>query len=352
MTSAPIRPPARDEIDKQNAALDAQKQELDKDAQLLLAPAKSKIANERKTAFPADIQDLLKTDEVKRDEAAKTKLKPFLKKLIVSDEEAAKALPEADKKRYEETTHRIEELSAKQRPHALMLAMTDTGPSAPPTVLFAGGDYQQPKEEVPPGFLSVLDPNPAAIQPPRSGFSTGRRTALANWIASGDNPYTARVMVNRIWQHHFGRGIVATPNDFGYSGARPANPALLDWLANEFARDGWSIKRLHRLMVLSSAYRQTSAIDPKRKAVDPDNTLLWRQNIRRHEAETLRDSLLAVSGLLLPVGDGPPRWPPVQQDLLDAQPSILETHSDADARKRLKAGTPTRSKRRMCEPFF
>ena len=235
-----------------------------------------------------------------------------------------------------ESLHSVEEWKKQRKPHALMLAMTDTGASAPATAIFMQGDFQRPNGEVPPGFLSVLDPNPAPVQAPSSGHSTGRRTALANWIASPDNPYTARVMVNRLWQHHFGVGLVRTPNDFGYSGARPANQPLLDWLANEFVRSGWSVKHMQRLMVLSAAYRQASFVDPRRKAADPENLLLWRQNIHRHDAEALRNSMLAVSGLLLPVSDGPPLWPPVQQDLLDAQPSILETHSDEEARKRME----------------
>ncbi len=125
------------------------------------------------------------------------------------------------------------------------------------------------------------------------------RLALADWLTRPDHPLTARVIVNRLWQHHFGRGIVATPNDFGIRGDAPSHPELLDWLATEFVAKGWSVKHLHRLMVLSTAYRQESRVDSaKARKFDPDNALLWRMNRRRLEGETLRDNLLAVAGTL------------------------------------------------------
>jgi hypothetical protein len=153
---------------------------------------------------------------------------------------------------------------------------------------------------------------------------------------SPENPLAARVIANRLWQHHFGRGIVATPNDFGYSGARPSHPELLDYLASELVRSEGSLKRLHRLMLLSSAYRQSSSHAGAGRQRDPENRLLWRQNPWRLEAETTRDAILAVSGLLLPKDSGPSVWPPVPQEMLDAQPGILETHSDQGARDRLQ----------------
>lgn len=329
-------PEQRAAIERHNAEVEARQMAIEADISSLLAPAKRKIEKERRAALSPEILDLLAIDESRRDKAALAKLKPVLATLTVSDDDAAKALSEPDRKRRDSLLEQIETIKAQRRLPSLALAMTDSGASAPATHIFAQGDYQKPKEEVEPGFLSVLAPGPAAIQACRSGESTGRRTALAEWIASAQNPFTARVMVNRIWQRHFGMGIVRTPNDFGFSGQRPTNQSLLDWLANEFVRSGWSIKRMDRLMVLSAAYRQSSAVTGRGRTIDPDNILLWRQNIRRHDADTLRDSMLAVSGLLLPVTDGPPRWPPVQEDLLEAQPSILETHSDAEARKRLE----------------
>jgi hypothetical protein len=136
----------------------------------------------------------------------------------------------------------------------------------------------------------------------------GRRRVLADWIVSPDNPLTARVLVNRVWQHHFGRGLVPTPNDFGVAGEPPSHPELLDWLADEFVRGGWSMKRLHRQILASHTWRQAStvqgAVSERAQEIDPGNALLWRQNLRRLEAEPLRDSVLSVSGRLNPERGG------------------------------------------------
>src|SRR5437763_413371 len=121
--------------------------------------------------------------------------------------------------------------------------------------------------------------------------TTGRRLAYARHLTSGRHPLVARVLVNRVWMHHFGRGIGATPADFGALGERPTHPELLDWLADEFVRGGWTLKRLHRLIVTSTAYRQTSRRDPRLDAVDPDNRLLGRASVRRLEAEAVRDAI-------------------------------------------------------------
>src|SRR5262249_10791134 len=136
--------------------------------------------------------------------------------------------------------------------------------------------------------------------------SAGRRSALANWLASADNPLTARVMVNRIWQFRMGQGIVRTANDFGVMGERPSNRALLDWLASEFASGGWSVKAMDRLIVTSSVYLQSAAPDVHHEAVDPENRLLWRMNRKRLEGETLRDAILATTGDLNPKMGGRP----------------------------------------------
>jgi hypothetical protein len=332
-------------LNAHNGAIDKQIEPLQKEMDDLLAEVKTRIAEERRVKFPEDILELLKIDEGQRDEAAKNKLKPYIEKLNVSDKDAVVGLKDDAKKRHAELGMKISDLNGKKRSPAKAMGMSDSGASAPPTHIFFQGDFTQPREQVPPGFFSALDPNPATIVKP-NGNTTGRRTALAGWIASPDNPWTARVLVNRLWQHHFGKGIVGTPNDFGFSGARPTHPELLDWLATEFmsgkaepealapgaAAPGvpWSIKRMHRLMVLSSTYRQASVEDPNRKQLDPDNVLLWRQNVQRLDAETLRDALLSVSGLLLPNDAGKPLWPPVPEDILKAQPAILEAIKGGD----------------------
>ena len=154
------------------------------------------------------------------------------------------------------------------------------------------GEPNQRREVIAPGALSLVQPLQLSIDAPEQE----RRMALARWIANPNNPLTARVMVNRIWHYHFGQGIVSTPSDFGANGARPSHPELLDWLAAEFVESGWSIKHIHRLIMQSSTYRQSSRLYELGLATDADNRLLWQFRPRRLEAEAIRDSVLAVSG--------------------------------------------------------
>ncbi len=156
------------------------------------------------------------------------------------------------------------------------------------------GDPEQPKEEVAPSVPRFL----GTVALPTSAVESDRRAALADWLASPRNPLAARVMVNRLWQWHFGVGLVETPSDFGRNGAKPSHPELLDWLASEFIRSGWSVKHMHRLMVLSATYRQSSRFDSAARAKDADARLLWRFPSRRLEAEVIRDAMLAASGRL------------------------------------------------------
>src|SRR5262249_42422136 len=159
--------------------------------------------------------------------------------------------------------------------------------------------------------------------------TTGRRLALAKWLVSDENPLTARVMVNRIWQHHFGKGIVETPNDFGRMGAVPSHPELLDWLATEFIRQGWSIKAMHRLILMSSTYQQASDFaNAVNQQKDPQNQLLWRMPMQRVEGEIIRDSILAVSGGLNLKAGGPGIFPEVDPGLL----GVVEASQTDDER--------------------
>ena len=210
-----------------------------------------------------------------------------------------------------------------------------------PAHLLLRGNLLTPGPEVQPGFVASLtgvEEKPAAITPPAKRDTTGRRSALANWIASADNPMTARVMVNRLWQHHFGRGIVATPSDFGKNGDKPTHPELLDWLAATFvAKDegvvlptGWtprmkdevnphssfSLKKMHRLMLLSNTYQQSTQINSQGQKLDSTNKLFWRMNRIRLEGEALRDSILTVSGRLNPAASGPGVFPHVSDEVL------------------------------------
>ncbi len=178
----------------------------------------------------------------------------------------------------------------------------------PATFLFHRGDPMNPKEKVTPGELTVLASfHPSSIAEKAGSLPTsGRRLAFAQSITDGKHPLTTRVLVNRIWHHHFGRGIVASLGDFGHIGERPTHPELLDWLASEFVAQGWSLKKFHRLILTSSAYRQSSERSAEKDRLDPDNRLLGRANSRRLEAETIRDAMLTVVGKLNPKMFGPP----------------------------------------------
>lgn len=182
------------------------------------------------------------------------------------------------------------------------MAVRENGPTVKETHVLIRGNAQTPGDVVQPVFPQVLGGGQPEIVPPARDdqFQTsGRRLALAQWLVGLDHPLTARVMANRVWHYHFGRGIVSTTSDFGRVGAPPSHPELLDWLADDFRARGWSVKQLHRRIMLSQTYQRSSAHRNERaNEVDPGNTLLWRQNLRRLEAEAIRDSLLAVSGTL------------------------------------------------------
>ena len=195
----------------------------------------------------------------------------------------------------------LELLSKASPPFEWALAARERTNEIPSVHVLARGNPRSPGAEVTPGFIRAAGGGPADIRPSPDGMRTtsGRRKAFADWIASPENPLTARVMVNRVWHHHFGRGLVRSTSDFGRVGALPSHPELLDWLAGEFIRSGWSVKALHRLILTSATWNQSSvSTNTTALATDPSNELLWRQNLRRLDAESLRDNLLAISGQL------------------------------------------------------
>src|SRR2546423_519493 len=154
------------------------------------------------------------------------------------------------------------------------------------------GDYHNPGEDAPRAVPAIL----AARVPAASNFTGSGRLQLAEWLTRADHPLTARVMVNRIWTWHFGDGIVATPDNFGRMGARPAHPELLDFLARRFVESGWSIKAMHRMMMLSSAYQMSAEGEAKSVEADPENKLLTRFQRQRLDVEEIRDGMLAIDG--------------------------------------------------------
>ncbi len=203
------------------------------------------------------------------------------------------------------------------RDQLLGLGKALAGP--PPAYILARGNPHVPGDEVQPAFLSALGGGAPTIAKPAGARTSGRRQALAEWIASPVNPLAARVIVNRVWQHHFGRGLVRSSSNFGSLGNPPTHPELLDWLAAEFVDVGWHFKPLHRLIVTSNAYRMSSAGNSQALALDPENDLLWRFDMRRLAAEEVRDAMLSATGQLNLKMFGPGVYPKMSQEVLHTQ---------------------------------
>ncbi|HMC66520.1 MAG TPA: DUF1549 and DUF1553 domain-containing protein [Gemmataceae bacterium] len=306
------------EIDRQLDRLKMQQAELRRSYEARLFEAKLKTVPE---PIRADTKAALQTPATKRSEIQKYLAGKFEGTLKPKPEEIDRALSAADREKLVSFGRQVETLSAGRRKYGTIQALYDVGPP-PSTHVLKRGEYERLGPEVQPGFLSVLcesagDSTVHEAKP--SGTSSGRRLAFARWLTAADSragALLARVMVNRVWQHLFGQGIVATPENFGVTGEPPTHPELLEWLSSEFVRNGWRIKPLIKLIMSSTAYRQSSR-QPDAPArgvqVDPGNQLLWRMRLRRLDAEAIRDSILAVSGQLNPAIGGPPA-------LLYAQP--------------------------------
>jgi hypothetical protein len=282
------------------------------------APKREELLDDFVTKYPADIQAAIAKRPAERtpmDWLMYYKAKPYIDPAshayVATSRSIGGSLKGDAKKAWQAAKAELDTF-ADLYPADLPIGtgIVDAGRTAPPTHTLRLGVYDRKVEPVEPGFLTILSPGPAAITPPASVESTGRRAALANWIASPENPLTARVMVNRIWNYHFGRGLVATPSNFGAAGDRPTHPELLDWLAGEFVRQGWSVKAMHRLIMNSSVYQQASTVEtPAAAGADPQNTLWWRFPRHRLEGETIRDAALAVAGELNPKMGGPSVFP-------------------------------------------
>jgi hypothetical protein len=280
-------------------------------------PHRQAIVKDYVEKYPTEIRAILNKPEDERNPferqmawKAKQYLDPNSHEYIADTAAVAGKLKGEAKKRWQELKQQLDEF-ADLHPGPLPMGsvMTDIGSEAPRTFLLFKGSFEKPKEEVPPGLLQILYRDPAQLRVPTASGTTGRRTALANLLADPQNPLTARVIVNRVWHFHFGQGIVATPSDFGLKGERPTHPALLDWLASEFVAHGWSLKYLHRLIMTSATYQQSSAHRDTAAKTDEANKLLWRFPRQRLEGEVIRDSALAVAGLLKTKMGGPSIFP-------------------------------------------
>ena len=329
------------------AEVDSQIQAVTREIRRIEEPYREAAFQKKLNTFPADVQEAVRTAEEKR--TAGQKLLAVQVLSIRNTVTRNITLSEADENEREKLQSQLSKLRA-QLPKPLPVAagirdgdyrFTPDGPGDEPVpgttakrikadfegsyVPRPGKPYEPPPLYFPamvdpakgklidPGFLSVISgDSPVKILPPDGKQSSGRRRALAEWIAAPENPMTARVMVNRIWHYHFGRGLVNTPSNFGRMGSRPSHPELLDWLATEFIRDGWSIKRMHKLIMTSQTYQMASSFfrEPNFEK-DPDNVALWRFPTRRVESEIIRDLILSASGQLNTQAGGPPFFPAV-----------------------------------------
>ncbi len=266
--------------------------------------ARKKVTHIKRLKFPAVVLEAIDTPPWQRT-ALQHQLSFWSERQIAfKEKQILDKLEQFQKTRRELLKTKLREFKKqKPTPPVELTAMVSLdGSETPQTALLAGGSYNKPLEEVLPGFPTILQSDKTskpAVVTALHASTTGRRSTLARWITEPDNPLTARVMVNRIWQGHFGRGIVANANDFGTQTELPSHPQLLDWLAVEFQERGWSVKAMHRLIMTSATYRQSSRdFSAEAKQHDPGNRWYSRYPRRRLDAEAIRDALLAVSGEL------------------------------------------------------
>jgi len=297
---------------KQYGEWDAKTGEFRKEMAKLAAPEVAKLDKDNFDKFPEEIQDAITTAAEKRTPIQWHMYYKAKPQIGHTEEEGAKRLKGEAAKQYAALKAQVKAFdSIKPKELPVAQAMIDNGRLSPKTHVLSVGVYDAYKEEVQPGALSILDPGDMKIVPPAGVESSGRRSALANWLTDPKNPLTSRVMVNRIWQHHFGKGLVATPSDFGVMGERPTNKELLDYMAATFVEGGWSMKQIHRLILNSNTWQQSSAYSEESAKADPQNKYLWRFNRQRLEGETIRDSMLATAGRLNTKMGGPGIFPPL-----------------------------------------
>ncbi|MFO0816984.1 MAG: PSD1 and planctomycete cytochrome C domain-containing protein [Pirellulales bacterium] len=328
---ADVSPKEQTAIDQRNAEIDRQVAELAESEKKTRSQIKQRVFEMRLATIPEairpEVKQAFELAPDKRNETQKTLVATHEKTLKVTDADVDAALTEAEKAAIKQNSDQRTALSSQKKSYGVIQALWDVG-DPPVSHVHRRGNVKAHGVLVQPGFPEVLQPHatPAtastatqAAAPGVQGTTSGRRLALARWLTQPDHPLTARVFVNRVWHHHFGRGIVETLGNFGRSGSMPSHPELLDWLAVDFIEHGWSTKHLHRQILLSTAYRQTSrrpalpdqasdsdAATMSAERIDPENRLLWRMNLRRLEAEIVRDAVLAVSGSLDRTAGGPP----------------------------------------------
>jgi hypothetical protein len=288
----------------------------------LAKPYDDQLREERKRQLDPKLREVLDIPKDKRTAEQKRLASDAEAQIKPSWDEIVDVMPPAVKAERARLRQRLHEVEATAPdPLAAAYSFVNTGKEAPQSYILRLGDPHNRLTPVDPSVPFVLQ---AGYRIPTA--STGRRTAFANWLASPENPLTARVMVNRIWQFRIGDGMVRTPNDFGTMGDKPESHALLDWLAAEFVSGKWSVKAIDRLIVTSAAYRQSSAPDAAKEKIDSQNRLLWRMNRKRFDAEMIRDAALSVAGTLNPKIGGRPVRIPIEPEVYD----LIFTESERD----------------------
>jgi mono/diheme cytochrome c family protein len=312
-----------DVVAKYDAAINAIKvkiKPLDAKIDALEKPYREQLFEEKLDALPAYYRKAWETPEADRTEGQRLNARQVkaLYNQIQIDEVLAR-MPDAEKTEREGLQREIAMLND-QRPerYSTARAVTEEGAEPLPSYFLHRGDPGSKGSKMGAGVLSVAEWQPVTFGAPPRAHTSYRRKQFAEWIASEKNPLTARVMVNRIWQHHFGEGIVRTASNFGKTGQEPSHPELLDWLATELVRSGWSVKHMHRLMLLSEAYRRSSGDTEAGLAKDQENRLFWRAPRKRLEAEIIRDSILRVAGTLNLTVGGEAVRPYINPDLIQS----------------------------------
>jgi hypothetical protein len=307
----------RSEHQKRTQALEARLAPLRKQLAELEAPYRARLTEAKRAGLEQEYREALAVPAAKRTPEQKKRAEHAQILIKVTWDEVVAALTPADARRRTALREQIHALEARKPPPVAHAWAIQDEAKRPATHVLLRGDVKRKGPTLEPGFPRVLGD---ALGPPAaSAGAPGSRLALADWLTRPDHPLTARVLVNRVWQHHFGKGLVATPNDFGIRGERPTHPKLLDWLACEFVAGGWSIKHVHRLVVLSNTYQQASRLPPDAPArrLDPDNRLYGRMNRQRLDGEALRDAVLAVAGRLNPRLGGPMVRVPLEPEVYD-----------------------------------
>jgi hypothetical protein len=340
----PLAPSA--ERDEAKREWDAKTAELRKQMEELEKPVREKAQAKERKRFPDEYATLLDIPEEKRTPLQKQLAFLVGKQVYTRAKIDPKQMATDVREKWDGMSKRMAELE-KTKPNdgPTAMGMTEIGRECPPTLILRRGNWRNPAAEVKPGYLSAIDDRDADVTP--AVTTSGRRTALADWITSEKNPLTARVFVNRVWQQLFGKGIVATPSDFGVTGERPTHPELLDWLATDFTTNKWSVKHVYRLLVTSAAYRQASRGTDAGAPADPDNKLLWRMPRKRLDGESLRDAVLSVAGVINFKTGGPGVYPELPTELKATNWKV-----SPDSAERNRRSVYVYVKRNLRYPFF